>query len=74
VHLVSGKPSSIYEIKRIVEDMLNKKIYVAFQSAYDNSSDITFSTEILPNDWHPIDIRTAARKVYSAWRVCGGVV
>jgi UDP-glucose 4-epimerase len=74
VHLASGKPSSIHEIKRIVEDMLNKKIYVAFQTTYDNSDDITFSTEILPHDWHPIDIRTAARSVYNAWKERGGVI
>lgn len=70
-HLVSGKPSSIYEIKSIIEGLLGKKIYLAFQNTNTNSSDITFSKTIFPDNWYPIDIETAARSIYLRWRDCG---
>lgn len=70
-HLVSGKPSSIYEIQSIIEGLLGRKIYLAFQDTNTNSSDITFSKAIFPDNWHPIDIKTAARSIYLKWRDCG---
>lgn len=72
-HLVSGKPSSIYEIKRIVEDILKKHIYIAFRNQGENKSDITFSEHLLPDDWHPVAIQTAARSIYQTWEIGGGV-
>lgn len=74
VHLASGKPSSIFEIKHIVEQILNKKIYMAFTNSGENSSDITFSRTILPNCWYPVDMRTAVRSIYSTWKEQGSVL
>jgi len=72
-HLVSGKPSSIYEIQGIIEGLLGRKIYLAFQDTNTNSSDITFSRIIFPDNWYPIDIETGARSIYLKWRDCGSI-
>lgn len=74
VHLASGKPSSIDEIKQIIEKILDKKIYIAFSYANENSSDITFSKMILPECWNPVDIKTAAQSIYNDWKKGGGIL
>lgn len=70
-HLVSGKPSSIYEIQHIIEELLGRKIYIAFHDTNLNSGDITFSRTIFPDHWYPNDIEIAARSIYLRWRDCG---
>lgn len=72
-HLVSSKPSSIYEIQGIIEGLLGKKIYLTFHDTNTNSSDITFSRTIFPDNWYPIDVETAARLIYLRWRDYGNI-
>lgn len=74
VHLASGKPTSIDEIKHIIEKILNKKLFITFIDANENSSDITFSKTILPGNWQPVDIQTAAQSIYNDWKKDGGVL
>lgn len=74
VHLVSGKPSSIYEIKSAVEVMLDKKIYIAFGGKTENSRNIAFSKTVLPDNWQPVDLHTAIRLIYDDWKQRGGVL
>jgi hypothetical protein len=74
MHLVNGKPTSIYEIKRIIEIILGKKIYIAFHDGDDNSRDITFSPSMAPAGWIMHDIQTSARLVYHDWQQHGGIL
>ncbi len=62
-YLGSGKPSSIYEIVRLVEQELGRKIYIQFSSAsqYDNSLNIVLNNSLLPNDWRPVDLKSSVR-------------
>jgi UDP-glucose 4-epimerase len=62
--LASGRPSSIFEIKCIVEKVLSKKVYLDFRAIESNSSDITFSPSVLPENWQAMDIETGIRGVY----------
>jgi len=70
-HLVSGKPSSIYEIQSIIEKLLGRKIYIAFHNINSNNRDITFSKTIFPTHWYPKDIETTARLIFFKWRDFG---
>ena len=63
--LASGKPSSIFEIKYIIEQILRKKIYVEFRSTSqsENIADITINSSALPIDWAVTDIKVGIRYV-----------
>lgn len=61
--LASGKPTSIFEIKNIVEKITGKKVYLTFRDEGDNSSDITFSPSVIPVEWQCTDIETGVRDV-----------
>jgi UDP-glucose 4-epimerase len=63
--LGSIKPFSIFEIQKIVEDTLRHKIYVGYSLQASNSEDITFSADVFPRDWHPSDLKSNVRRLYS---------
>ena len=63
--LGSVKPFSIFEIRKIVEDTLRHKIYVGYSLQSSNSEDITFSPDVFPTDWHPSDLKSNVRRLYS---------
>lgn len=63
--LASGKPSSVYEIQNIVEQVIGKKIYLKLHMTTDteNSTDITENSSALPADWSATDIKIGIRYV-----------
>ncbi len=66
IHLLaSGKPSSIYEIRHFVEQVLGRKIYMRFHSTpeTDNTTDITVNSSALPVSWTPTDVKSGIRHV-----------
>jgi len=65
--LISGKPSSIYEIIRTVEAIIGRKIYTTFDFSNVNALDNTYSYSLLPKDWVPIGIREGVQAVYYQW-------
>ena len=70
--LASSKPSSIFEIRKIIEDMLMRKIYISFDPKPTNALDITYSPSLIPSViWNPIDIRTGVRRLYSLMHLNG---
>lgn len=56
--LGSGKPSTITEILRISELVLDKAPYVVFQPASSNAEHITFGPGCLPVGWRTTDLLT----------------
>jgi len=62
--LASGRPSSIFEVQKIIEDLLGYKIYVSHSPVASNRDDITFSRSALPRDWSPGDLRANVGAVY----------
>lgn len=62
--LASGKPTSILQLKLIVEQVINKKIYICCSSSNANHEDITFDANSLPADWQPTEINLGIRKIY----------
>jgi nucleoside-diphosphate-sugar epimerase len=64
VLLASGRPSSIFEIQKLIEDLLGYKIYISHAPRATNSDDITFSRSALPSGWVSTDLRTNVGTVY----------
>ena len=61
--LASGRPSSILEILRLVEHVLDRPLLLQFAEA-SNSLDITVAPSALPNGWQATPLETAVRQVF----------
>jgi dTDP-D-glucose 4,6-dehydratase len=65
--LASGKPTSIFELKIMIEKLLKRKIYLNFTLNQSNFKDITFSQNILPEDWITEDLNLSIAKIHKNW-------
>lgn len=65
--LASGKPSSIYEVKKTIEDVIRKKIYINFHRHRTNKQNICFKKSQIPDDLNPQLLNTGVRRVYYDW-------
>lgn len=75
--LGSGKPSSIYEIRHFVDQVIGRKIYLEFRATAesDNQMDITINPSALPVDWSPTNVKCGIRLVKEgiiAGKACRG--
>lgn len=61
--LSGGKPSSLFEIQKMVEAVIRRKIYVSYSLQPSNSADITFSLSAPPG-WFPSDLRSSIGEIY----------
>lgn len=62
--LVSGRPTTILEISRLIEQALGRKLYVHFNASPDNSRDITFAPNVVPpQPWRTSDLATTIRMI-----------
>ena len=59
--LVSGKPTTIFEILEKVSHVVGRRVYHRFDNAPSNAADISFSRAALPRSWQPTDIETGIR-------------
>lgn len=71
--LSCGKPSSLFEIQKVVERIIGRKIYVSYSLQPSNSADITFSPGAPPAGWSPSDLRSNISKIYRAAISSGAV-
>jgi len=63
--LCSLKPTSIFEIKKEIEALLKRKIYVSMELNPANSLDITYSESCAPRYfWKPVDIKSGIGMIY----------
>lgn len=61
-HLVSGVSRSLSDVKRIVEQAINRKLFVCYRDdSSNNTANISFSPRSLPRNWDPSDIETTIR-------------
>lgn len=70
-YLVSGKPTSILELKAIVERILRHPIYYKLQHQPDNSCDVSFSSFLIPDLWNPTDLFFGCEHIFNLWREKG---
>lgn len=61
-HIGSGKPASIFEIQTIIEEVLGRQLYIAYEHDASNAAHIT----LLKNDLlsHATSLKTNIRKIY----------
>jgi nucleoside-diphosphate-sugar epimerase len=62
--LVHSRPCSLLEVQRTVEEVMGRKLHVAYSMDPDNSADITFSPAVLPPAWQPSDLRSNIGIIY----------
>ena len=61
-HLVSGVSRSLADVKKIVEQAVNRKLFVCYrEDVSNNTAHITFSQHSLPVNWEPSGIDTTIR-------------
>lgn len=65
--VLGNKPTSIYEIKSIIEFYLRHKVYIKMQYAPENSMNITFQDMALPFGIQAMDIRCGIKDVLTQW-------
>lgn len=70
--LASGKPSSIGEVQKEVQDTIGRKIYIKYLNFKNNRRDICFNKNQIPKNLQLTDIRTGVRRIYSNWIKEGG--
>ena len=63
--VVSGKPSTIQEIQKIVEDAIKHKLYVNFSLDPSNEQDISFAPTVIPTGWQPSSLRQNIPLIYA---------
>jgi hypothetical protein len=65
--LASGKPTSLFEILRRIERILNKKIYYNYiNDGSGNIEHTTFNPNIYPEGWRSQDLNTGIRSVLNS--------
>ncbi|HWN42145.1 MAG TPA: NAD-dependent epimerase/dehydratase family protein [Thermoanaerobaculia bacterium] len=64
VILAHGKPTSIWEIQRLIESVIGRRIYLSYSLMPENSEDSTFSPAVLPSGWRPSDLASNIRRIY----------
>ncbi len=71
VLLASSRPTSIFEVQKIIEDLLGYKIFISHAPKASNVDDITFARSALPSGWVPTDLKTNVGTVYRE-AICRG--
>jgi len=60
--LVSSRGSSIFEVIRKIERVLNLHLRVRYDENFGNSRSITFSERVMPAGWHPVTLDVGLRQ------------
>jgi UDP-glucose 4-epimerase len=63
--LASGRASSVFEVKRHIERLLGRRIYVQYQPGPVELEHNTYNRTALPDGWRAMDLETGIRFVHS---------
>lgn len=63
--LVSGKPTSMYEVIQAVQEVTGKALYIGIHHAQHNDSNNSYQTSIFPKNWRPTGFRIGLQTTYS---------
>ncbi len=63
-YLVSGKPTTIFEIISIIKKITNSKVMYTLNFSLQNNEQIVFSPNLLHPDWSSTSIETSIRNLY----------
>jgi UDP-glucose 4-epimerase len=70
--LASCRPASILEIRKLVEDALDRRLYLSFARARSNVEDITFRPTTMPAGWNPSPLKTNIGFIAQTFLAAGG--
>lgn len=62
--LASAKPSSIFEIRRLIERVVGRPLYLTLSGDATNRADITFAHDADPAGWRTSSLETCVRAIY----------
>ena len=62
--IVSGKPSTIFEIRKHIEKILKKRIYLNFSSVKTNAANMSFVQPIIADNFKSSDYKTNISRLY----------
>ena len=62
--LASGKPTTIFEIIELIQKITNNKVLCNFDSTFQNSKQIVFLSNTIPENFRRTSIETSIRKIY----------
>jgi nucleoside-diphosphate-sugar epimerase len=62
--LAQGKPTSIWEVQRLIERVIGRRAYLSYSLTPANSEDTTFSRATFPAGWWPSDLASNVRRIY----------
>ena len=65
--LAAGKPTSIFEIKKVIESVIGHKMYTSYQLNQSNAQDNSFLRCDLPKNWSSVGLVVGIRRVYHRW-------
>ncbi len=65
--LAAGKPTSILEVKALIERIIGRRLFISYGLEQTNSLDNTFSAGSLPNGWRSVELGVGIRRVYARW-------
>lgn len=60
--LVSARCSSIFEVVKKIQHVLNLKLLIRYDEHFGNNRSITFSDRILPGNWNPVSLDVGLRQ------------
>jgi len=63
-HLVSGKPTTIVEIINTIKKITNNTVLYSFIDKSKNNKQMSFSSKIIPVNWHQSSLESVVRKIY----------
>jgi UDP-glucose 4-epimerase len=62
--LASGRSSSVYEIKFLIEKLISRSIYVQYSPGYINPVDNSYARDVLPSHWNPTALETGISRIH----------
>ena len=62
--LVSGRPVSIFHLKKLVERCIGKKVNIIYEHEPNNSADICFKQTCVPADWNGRTVEEGIHQLY----------
>jgi len=62
--LASGKPSTIFEIRKQIEKILNKRIFISFSPVVSNAANMSYAYTVIAKGFESENQNTSLKKLY----------
>ncbi len=62
--LASAQPTTLYQLKKIAERCIQRKVYARFNISPNNTANNSFLASALPSDWQAMPVEIGCHKLY----------